>query len=189
MKILLSVAMAVIAFTAVPRPADDAHTAYMVGYIVGGQKMKAGLARQGHEIRDAVKAKLQPRLLFFAVAAVAVTLCGPEIAERLRRRVKAVFKISKRTEVALTWLGYLAVTAGIIAYSLVEYGIGDSAPLAILLAGTVWPFAQILKGIRDDDRTLRKSGVGKIKTLWFLCLVVAMVYRLLSGGIANIKVG
>ena len=152
--------------------------------------MKAALARQGREIRDEVKAKLRPRLLFFAGAAVTITLCGPELAEVARRRLKGIFKIGKRMELALAWLGYLTVTAGIMIYGIAVYGAGESVPLAILLAGTVWPFAEVLRGIMNDDRALRKTGFGRIKTLWFLCLVVIMVYRLLSDkGFGNIKVG
>lgn len=170
--------------------ANKTEEAYRVGYIVGGHRMMAAMARQGREIRETVKAKLQPRLLFFAVAAVAVTLCGPELAERLRRRIKGMFNITKQAETALAWIGYLAVTSGIMAYGLVGYGVNGSVPIAILLAGTVWPFVEVLRGIRDDDRAVRKSGFAKIKTLLFLCLVVILVYRLLSDtGFGNIKIG
>lgn len=164
-------------------------TEYRVGYIVGGHRMQAAIARQGAEMRAAVMEKLGPRMIFFTCIAVAVTLFGSELAEAVRRRVKHVFRITRRTEYAIAWTCYLGISAGIMAYGLVEYGLYRSAPLAILLAGTVWPFMQVLWGIRDDDRVLRKTGVGRIKTLWFLSLVVVMVWRLLLKGIGNIKIG
>ncbi|GEM_PF-3420684 len=167
--------------------ADD--TDYRIGYITGGHKMQAAIARQGAEMRNEMLDRLGPRMIFFAVMSVTVTLFGSEIVEALRRRIKHIFRFGRRAEYAIAWTGYLGINAGILIYGLIEHGLFRSAPIAILLAGTVWPFIHVLRGIMEDNRELRKAGIGRIKMLWFLSLVVAMVWRLLLKGLGNIKIG
>lgn len=190
MRSVIAIIVVFLGLSPVSIIAGNPQEAYSIGYIVGGHRMAAALARQGQEASNAIRERLKPRLLFFACVAVAVTLFGPEIAEILRRKARGILKIGVNTELALAWTIYLMASIVTIAYGVAALGVRESVPLAILVAGALWPFmAQVIAGIIRDDKQLRKSGVGKIKALFFLCLVVVLVYRLLSGGVANIKVG
>jgi hypothetical protein len=103
-----------------------------------------------------------------SIAAVFITLLGTKIAEQIRKDVCISLKWGKQEQLTAAWLAYIITGIVTVAYTFTLFGFYETIPMLILLGGTFPSFFKVVAGIEREDASLRKSGMGKLKTLLFL---------------------
>ncbi len=189
MKVLTVIVLGAVICLFLASCGPDPAKCYKDGYKQGAGDMIRKMEKSAEKLRSGMRDALYPQLILMSNAAVFITLVGAEIAEQARRDICDSLKWGKQEQLVAAWTAYIIAGIATVSYSLAMFGFCDSVPVFILLGGAFISFIRVIRGIGQGDITLRKSGLGKMKTLFFLCLVVIMVYHLLSGGIGNIRVG
>lgn len=162
---------------------------YEEGYEKGASDTIQKMNDSASKLRSGLREDLYPKLIFMSIVAVFITLLGTKIAEQVRKDICSALNWGKDEQLSAAWLGYMIVGSIAVGYTLTVFGFYETIPVLILLGGTFPSFYKVVDGIEREDASLRKSGMGKLKTLYFMCLVVIMVYHLLTGGVGNIRVG
>lgn len=138
--------------------------------------------------RSEMSALMSGRLILYSFVLVFLTLCGPAMMEWCRVNIGALFKISIENQVELFKFSYVSVAIITLGYSLYNFGFQYSTPVVVFLAGTIFPYFKFIEALENNDINERKTNFAKIKSLFFLCAVVIIVYSVLSeDGFMNIK--
>ncbi len=164
-------------------------TAYRQGLAEGARKAVSEISNAGDSFRGDLRAKMEGKLIVFAVAAVVLTLFGAGIADWVRTEISGMFHLSVEQQVKIAQWSY-----GILAAGLLLAGVSaDTAsfwPLAILLSGSMFPFMEYVSALRAGDKPRMKIAITKVKNLLFMSLVVVVIFRILGdSGVFGLKLG
>jgi hypothetical protein len=138
--------------------------------------------------RNEMSAFMSGRLILYSFVLVFLTLCGPALMEWCRVNIGALFKMSIGDQVELFKFFYVSAAIITLGYSLFNFGFQYSTPVVVFLAGTIFPYLKFIEALENNDINERKTNFAKIKTLFFLCFVVIIIYSVLSeDGFMSIK--
>lgn len=153
--------------------------------------VKEGAKEAAKQLRDAanvtknnLRRGMSKKFIWIAIVVVFGTLFGPSITEWVREKVKFRFKIPDQLEVPILMMPYsFAVTLALI-WSLKYHSFMENISILIILAGTIPAFIGYIKAVKEKDKNIRKLGLSKLKTLFFIILVICLFYHIIKGEIS-----
>lgn len=134
---------------------------------------------------------IQNRIRFLALASAVIFvvggIVGPPIADFVRTRVAASFKLTTAQIEAAVTVGFIAAVGLLVILMLAMESARLLAPaLFILIGGAAYELrANVLPALREENREKFKGGVSRIKTMALLAVVFIMALKLVASGIVN----
>lgn len=137
------------------------------------------------------QASFQNRIRFLALASATIFvvggIVGPPIADFVRTRVTASFKLTTAQVEAAVTVGFIGAVGLLLILMLAMESARLLAPaLFILIGGAAYELrANVLPALREENREKFKGGVSRIKTMALLAAVFIMALNLVASGIVN----
>jgi hypothetical protein len=133
----------------------------------------------------------QNRIRFLALASATIFvvggIVGPPIADFVRTRVTASFKLTTAQVEAAVTVGFIGAVGLLLILMLAMESARLLAPaLFILIGGAAYELrANVLPALREENREKFKGGVSRIKTMALLAAVFIMALNLVASGLVN----
>ena len=177
-----------ILITGMGKRPDICQDCYMKGY----QDAVSYIENQSREFRNHLKMGLENQLAWCAIVIVGITLWGSELGEWIRTRIKTWLNLSIEVQVAISLVVYGLIITAIIIACLKTVGVSERMvmPVLILLSASLIPFVRYVRSLGQSNVTELKINLIKIKQCVLMCLVILILYRVLSdNGFLGIRIG
>lgn len=131
---------------------------------------------------NALAEAVRGTLFLASIIFVLGTIFGPDITEWARAKLANHFHLTREQQLGIAnaafWIGFSVI---LLSTFIIEPLRLARLAVWVLLAGSLYPFlGEVLPGIVNENANLRKSGVAKIKALFFLIFVYYILLTLLS---------
>ncbi len=127
---------------------------------------------------------MSKRFIWIAFVFVFATLFGPSITEWLRENIKFRLKIPDHLEVPILMMPYSFAVILTLIWSFKHHSLMENISIFILLGGTIPAFIGYISAVKGKDKNLRKLASSRLKSLFFIILVISIFYHIIRGGIS-----